>query len=153
MYDCIEAMIFALIKTKISVIKFGQNIFCSVLFVVGNKLELFFKKKKYYKYTKCHFRTETKYSCGISDPKVPFPNSPLIVLVLNRRSRLASTRNVLKIGAPGGKDLWDTRDLEMADVISWCWLCSCSWNVSLKVSIAEQTFQTCWIFRTGSSVR
>lgn len=45
MYDCIEAMIFALIKTKISVIKFGQNIFCSVLFVVGNKLELFFKKK------------------------------------------------------------------------------------------------------------
>lgn len=37
-------MIFALIKTKISVIKFGQNIFCSVLFVVGNKLELYFLK-------------------------------------------------------------------------------------------------------------
>lgn len=35
-------MIFALIKTKISVIKFGQNIICSVLFVVGNKLELYF---------------------------------------------------------------------------------------------------------------
>lgn len=82
-----RGIIFALTETKFSVINFGQNTICSMLSVVGMELKLFFI------ITNTHnvifLLQQSKVVC-ISDPKLTFHNSPLIVLVLNTRKRSIS---------------------------------------------------------------
>lgn len=82
-----RGMIFALIKTKFSAINSGQNIIYSMLSVVGTELKLFFIIPNTH-HVICS-RKQSKVVCT-SDPKLTLHNGPLIVLVVNTRTRSIS---------------------------------------------------------------
>lgn len=80
-------MIFASVKTKFNVLNFGQNIIYHMFSVAGMELKLFFI------ITNMHnviFSLQQSKALCISDPKLTFHNTSLMVPVSYREARSIS---------------------------------------------------------------